>query len=176
MKKILFSLGFILISYLVLMVQWIYSNSLTIFNVKSNLIILLVAFLLVYTNRKEAIKISLIIGTIFDLTVSQILVITPITLLISIIVMSKINKIFNKKGIYKYIINIFVLTMIFELLFYICKMGFQNFEWKETVLRIIFIESIFNVMIGIIVYPILSRIGNRVYEYYQKNNILTRYF
>ena len=55
-------------------------------------------------------------------------------------------------------------------------MGFQNFEWKETVLRIIFIESIFNVMIGIIVYPILSRIGNRVYEYYQKNNILTRYF
>ena len=95
MKKILFSIGFILISYLVLMVQWIYSNSLTIFNVKSNLIILVVAFLLVYTNRKEAIKISLIIGTIFDLTVSQIFGITPITLLISIIIMSKINKIFN---------------------------------------------------------------------------------
>ncbi|MGN1271283.1 MAG: hypothetical protein ACI4UX_04885 [Clostridia bacterium] len=67
-------------------------------------------------------------------------------------------------------------TLICEIISYIYKIINGASIEIFTFLRIVLIEIIFNLMIIIIIYPIIQKLGIKLEEVFNKDKILTKYF
>ena len=67
-------------------------------------------------------------------------------------------------------------TLICEIIAYIYKIINGASIEVLTFLKIVLIEIIFNLMIIIIIYPLIRKLGEKLEQVFNEDNILTKYF
>lgn len=176
MKKTVITGTIILITIVLLMLQLTIFNNLRLFNVKPNLFLILFTSLVVYTNKKTTYVFFILTGIILDLLLGGMIGITSISMLISSIIIMSFKNILTKKNMANFLLFILIVTIFYELVYNLIRIGLTNTSFDIYILKIIAIESIYNILISIIIYPIIEKIGNEIYPEYKKSNILTKYF
>lgn len=176
MKKTVITGTIILITIVLLMLQLSIFNNLKLFNVKPNLFLILLTSLVVYTNKKTTYVFFILTGIILDLLLGGMIGITSISMLISSIIIMSFKNILTKKNMANFLLFILIVTIFYELVYNLIRIGLTNTPFDIYILKIIAIESIYNMLISIIIYPIIEKIGNEIYPEYKKSNILTKYF
>lgn len=176
MKKTVITGTIILITIVLLMLQLTIFNNLRLFNVKPNLFLILLTSLIVYTNKKTTYVFFILTGIILDLLLGGMIGITSISMLISSIIIMSFKNILTKKNMANFLLFILIVTIFYELVYNLIRIGLTNTSFDIYILKIIAIESIYNILISIIIYPIIEKIGNEIYPEYKKSNILTKYF
>lgn len=87
------------------------------------------------------------------------------------------DKNFSKESRITIMIMVIVSTLIYETGAYL--LGYFIYGYSFEILlfvKILLIESLYNVIITIILYPIMQNLGYKIEEEYKGNKILTRYF
>lgn len=67
-------------------------------------------------------------------------------------------------------------TLICEIIAYIYKIINGDSIEVLTFLKIVLIEIIFNLMIIIIIYPLIRKLGEKLEQVFNEDKILTKYF
>ena len=70
-----------------------------------------------------------------------------------------------------------VSTIVYEIGSYMIGHFIYDYIWEIIpFIKILLIESLYNVIITIIFYPLMQKFGYKIEEEYKGNKILTRYF
>ena len=156
------------------------ANFFTWFNiagVKPNLFVLLALFIGLFIGKKLGLAFGLIIGIYLDLLIGKSIGISGIMLGIVGLLGEYLDKNFSKDSRVTMILMVIGATIIYELGYYI----FQIFKWNIAIefipfIKILLIETIFNVVLVIILYPLIQKAGYYLENLFKNKSVLTRYF
>lgn len=177
MKKISIFIGFILMFFLIYFLQVNIFNSFTIAGVKPNLFIIYILFIGLFANQFLGISFGVVCGLIIDLLYGKTIGITAIMLCAIGYLGSYFDRNFSKENKLTIIFMIIGATIIFEFGSYFLTSIILEFEREYLYfLKIVLIETLYNVLIVIILYPLIQKVGYSIDRNFKRNNILTRYF
>lgn len=177
MKKISILIGLIITFFIIYFLQVNIFNSFTIAGVKPNLFVIYILFIGLFANQILGISFGVICGLIIDLLYGKTVGITAIMLCAIGYLGSYFDKNFSKENKLTIIFMVIGSTIIFELGLYFLNSIILEFEREYFYfLKIALIETLYNVLIVIIFYPLIQKIGYSIDRNFKKNNILTRYF
>lgn len=177
MKKISIFIGLILTFFVIYFLQVNIFNSFTIAGVKPNLFIIYILFIGLFANQVLGIAFGVVFGLIIDLLYGKTIGITAIMLCAIGYLGSYFDRNFSKENKLTIIFMVIGATIIFELGVYFLTSIILEFEREYLYfLKIVLIETLYNVLIAIIIYPLIQKIGYSIDRNFKKNNILTRYF
>ncbi len=175
MKKILAIIMLIITFFIIYFLQ---ANFFTWFNiggVMPNLFVIFVLFIGVFVGKKVGLALGIIFGVYLDIILGNSFYISGILLGLLGLLAELLEKNFSKDSRITIILLIIAGTVLFEVIFYIYKIivTTKSFEILPF-LKILTIEIIFNILITIILYPIIQKIGNILEKLFK--NITLRYF
>lgn len=177
MKKALIYISLIFVFIFIYLLQSLFFVNFTIAGVKPNIIIILVLFIGLFIGRSRGIIYGIIYGIFIDLWIGKSIGITSICLAIVGIIGGAFDKNFSKDSrIVILLIGAFC-TIVYEILVYIFQILFFQVN-AEIIpfLKILAIETIYNVLIITIIYPIMKNVGYEIESEIKGDKILTRYF
>jgi len=177
MKKALIYISLIFVFIFIYLIQSLFFVKFTIAGVKPNIIIILVLFIGLFIGRSRGIIYGIIYGIFMDLWIGKHIGITSICLAIVGIIGGAFDKNFSKDSrIVILLIGAFC-TVVYEILLYIFQIIFFQVSVEIfPFLRILAIETIYNILVIIIIYPIIKNFGYEVESEIKGDKILTRYF
>ncbi len=88
-----------------------------------------------------------------------------------------LDKNFSKESKLTIIIMVILATFLYEIGSYI--FGYIMYKYDIQILafiKILLIETLYNVILTIILYPVIKTLGYKIEEEYKGSKILTRYF
>ena len=178
MKKTVMVICFILIFIIIYLLQ---ANLFAWFNlagVKPNLFIILVLIIGLFAGKGIGITFGILFGFILDLLMGRNIGISIAMLGITGFIGGYLNKNFSKDSRITMITMIAATTLIYEI-----GIILLNFFINQTqislwyIIKNLLIETIYNSIITIIIYPLILRFGYIVQDTFNKNNkMFTRYF
>ncbi len=177
MKKFWIVISLILVFFLLYFLQVDIFSSLTIAGIKPNLFVIYILFIGLFANQILGISFGVICGLILDLLYGKTIGVTAVMLCIIGFLGSYFDKNFSKENKLTIIFMVVGATIIFELGSYFMNSIILQFEreyWYFT--KIILIEILYNVLLSILFYPFIQKIGYIIDRTFKRNNILTRYF
>lgn len=177
MKKVLINIFFIITMFCMLFMQMNFFNWFTISSVMPNLFVIYVLFIGLYTKKYVVITYASLLGVLLG----SLFAVNMFTSVISYMLVAVISIMFGKNFSKDSRITIVVMVCLATLLhsIFVCAMNFfiegsyYNI-WKLT--RVIMIESVYNAILVIILYPVFQKIGPWIENEYKASKILTRYF
>lgn len=177
MKKFLINL-LLIIAFIV--IYFLHSNLFTWFRIAGvmpNLFVIFVLFIGLYANKFMGVTYGIIFGLLLDLFIGKKLGITAIMLGTVGIIGVIFDKNFSKENRITLLVMVIISTVIFEIGEYVLSY-FINKANLEIVsfIQILLIESLYNAILTIILYPLIQKFGNKIETLYKGNKILTRYF
>lgn len=177
MKKALIYISLILVFIFIYLLQSIFFVNFTIAGVKPNLFVILVLFIGLFMGRSRGTIYGIIYGILIDLWIGKSLGITSVCLATVGIIGGLFDKNFSKDSrIVILLIGMFS-TIFYETLSYIMYIIFFNINIEIlTFIKILLLESIYNILLIIIIYPIIKSVGYEVESEIKGDKILTRYF
>ena len=177
MKKLLIHVFLILAFIFIYLLQSIFFTNFTIAGVKPNLFVILILFIGLYTGRSIATIYGIFYGILIDLWIGKTIGITSVCLALVGIIAGIFDKNFSKDN---RLIIVFVgalSTIIYEIAVYTLQI--IVFEMNVEILafiKILLLETIYNILIIIILYPLIRNFGYEVESEIKGDKILTRYF
>ena len=88
-----------------------------------------------------------------------------------------LDKNFSKESKITIILMIIGSTLIYEIGSYVFSLITLDINIEIlSFMKILFIETLYNVIITIIIYPLIQKLGHLLEEIFKTRNILTRYF
>ncbi len=177
MKKTKGILIIVLIFILLYFFQINFFSWFTIRGVKPNLFVILSLFIGLFAGKKIGGIFGLIFGTILDILVGKSIGFTGI-LLGAIGLLGEIfDKNFSKDSRLTIILMTAGATIVFEICMYIINIIKFKLEVEIFAFFIILlVEVVYNVMIVIILYPLMKKIGYYLENIFKNKKLLTRYF
>ncbi len=177
MKKFL-SILLIIVSFLI--IYFIQSNFFTWFtiaNVKPNLFVIFILCIGLFAGKKLGLIFGIIFGFFIDVVIGRQIGISGIMLGLIGLLGEYLDKNFSKESRITIMLMIAASTAIYEIGGYIFNMIALdiNVEILQFV-RILIIEVIYNLLITIVIYPLIQKVGHALEEVFKTKNILTRYF
>ena len=177
MKKFL-SILLIIVSFLI--INFIQSNFFTWFtiaNVKPNLFVIFILCIGLFAGKKLGLIFGIIFGFFIDVVIGRQIGISGIMLGLIGLLGEYLDKNFSKESRITIMLMIAASTAIYEIGGYIFNMIALdiNVEILQFV-RILIIEVIYNLLITIVIYPLIQKVGHALEEVFKTKNILTRYF
>ena len=177
MKKFL-SILLIIVSFLI--IYFIQSNFFTWFtiaNVKPNLFVIFILCIGLFAGKKLGLIFGIIFGFFIDVVIGRQIGISGIMLGLIGLLGEYLDKNFSKESRITIMLMIAASTAIYEIGGYIFNMIALdiNVEILQFV-RIVIIEVIYNLLITIVIYPLIQKVGHALEEVFKTKNILTRYF
>ena len=142
-----------------------------------NLFAILVLYIGLYAGRSVGLTYGVIFGILLDLLIGEKIGITAIMLGVTGILGGVLDKNFSKDSRLTIIIMVIATTVIYEVGMYLIR--YMIFRTNVEILsfsEILLAQTIFNVLITIILYPLIQRSGHKVENEYKGSTILTRYF
>lgn len=177
MRKFITIIGLIIVFFLIYFLQANLFNSFTIAGVKPNLFVIYVLFIGLFANQFLGISLGVIIGIILDLLYGKTIGTTAVMLCIIGYLGSYFDKNFSKENKITIIVMVAGATLIYELGIYFLNSVVLEFEREFLFFsKILLIEILYNVLLSIIIYPLIQKIGYVIDRNFKRNNILTRYF
>lgn len=177
MKRVVINMVLILVTFIIYFLQLNFFSWFTINGVKPNLFIILVLFIGLFTSKNLGAIYGMVIGIILDLLTAQkigfnALILGAVGLLAEIF-----DKNFSKDNKMTIIVIVSITTIIAETTVYILNYVFLNLNIDMfAFIKILLIETMYNIILSIILYPLIQKFGYYIENEYKGNRILTRYF
>ncbi len=177
MKKVLTGIAIIITFFIIYFLQANFFTWFTINGVMPNLFVIFVLWIGLFIGKKTGLMCGLIFGIYIDVLVGKSIGISGIMLAIIGLIAEYIDKNFSKDSRLTIMLIIAASTAIYEIGIYV----FQIIKWRINIeifafLKTLSIEILFNVILAIILYPIIQKLGNLVESKFKTKEILTRYF
>lgn len=177
MKK---AVAIILLIITFLIIYFIQSNFFTWFTIagiKPNLFIIFILSIGLFAGKKIGLVMGIILGFFIDIVIGRQLGITGIMLGLVGLLGEYLDRNFSKESRITIILMIAGSTIIYELGCYIFNVITLNLNVEIiSFIKILLIELIYNLLITIVIYPLIQRLGHALEEIFKTKNILTRYF
>lgn len=135
-------------------------------------------YLLDYMQIKPfGISMGVLFGLIIDLIFGKTIGITAVMLCIIGYLGSYFDKNFSKENRLTIIFMIVGSTLIYELGSYFLNSIILEFDTEYLYFfKILVVEIFYNILLTIILYPLIQKVGYTIDRNFKHNNILTRYF
>lgn len=177
MKK---TISILLIFLAFLIIYFLQSNFFNWFNIAGimpNMFVILIMVVGLFAGKYAGISAGVIIGLLLDIFISKKVGITAITLGVVGLISALLDKNFSKDSRITIVLMVIILTLLYEILNYaINAMMFSySLEIIDFLIKIS-IETFFNVLITIIIYPLIQKGGFALEDNFKETKILTRYF
>ena len=169
---------FLLIAFIIFyLLQANFFSWFTIAGIKPNIFIILTVVIGLFAGRNIGLVFGILFGFLLDIYLGRSIGITALMLGVVGWLGGYIDKNFSKDGRIFIMLAIALSTIIFETGKYgvECIMYKITFE-AEAFVKILAIETLYNVLIAIIIYPLIIRFGYSIEDTIKGKNILTRYF
>lgn len=177
MKKILINIAIIISFVFIYLLQANLFTWFKIAGVMPNLLVILMLYIGLFMGRNSAIAYGAIFGMLVDIFISRKLGITSIMLIIIGIIADLFDKNFSKDNRITVMAMVAIITIIYEVGAYMLNYTFLNINVEILAFgKILLIETLYNIILTIIIYPIMQLTGYDVEEEYKGSKILTRYF
>lgn len=177
MRKILTVVGLIIVFLLIYFLQVNIFGTFTIAGVKPNLFVIYVLFIGLFANQFLGISLGVIFGLVLDFLYGKAIGTSAVMLCIIGYLGAYFDKNFSKENKLTIIFMVAGSTLIYELGVYFLNSFILDFEREMFYfIKIVLIEILYNVLLSIILYPLIQKIGYIIDRNFKKNNILTRYF
>lgn len=177
MKKILINIAIIISFVFIYLLQ---SNVFTWFKIAGvmpNVFVILMLYIGLFMGRNSSIVYGAIFGVLVDIFISRKLGITSIMLIIIGIIADWFDKNFSKDNRITVMAMVAIITIIYEIGSYMLNYTFLNINVEILAFgKTLLIETLYNTILTIIIYPIMQLTGYDVEEEYKGSKILTRYF
>ncbi len=177
MRKVLIHIILILMLFVVYYLQSNFFNWFTIAGVMPNLFIIYIVFIGLFGNKFMGVTYGILLGFMLDYIFRQKVGITALSLGAVGLIAKLFDKNFSKNSRITVMMIIGIATAFFEIISYIAS--YIVFSTNLEILaftKILAIEVIYNIILTVIIYPLIQKIGYYVENTYKENTILTRYF
>ncbi len=177
MKKAIINVILVLVA---LFIYFLHANFFTWFNIAGimpNVFVILVLFIGLFANKIVGGIYGIIIGFFLDLVIGTRIGIYALGLGIVGFLAGAFDKNFSKDSRITIMIMVLGATVMFEVLSYFLHYIFLDMNVEIwNFIKILTVETIFNLIITIIIYPLIQKCGYIIENEYKGNKILTRYF
>lgn len=177
MKKVLINIILFLTFIIIYLIHSNFFSWFKIAGVMPNLFVIYILFIALYANKFMGITYGIIIGILLDLFIGKKVGITAIMLGVVGIIGILFDRNFSKENRITIIVMVVISTIIYEVGSYI--LGYFVYSTDIQIvpfIEILLIETIFNILLTIIIYPLIQIFGNKIEEEFKGNKILTKYF
>lgn len=177
MKKFLIHVGLILTFIVIYLIQTIFFTHFTIAGIMPNVFIILMLYIGLYMGRTMGVIYGIIYGILIDIWVGKSLGLTSVALALVGILGGLFDKTLSKDSRLTVLLMGTICTIIYEIVLYFFNYMFFKINIEiYSFLKILFIETIYNVLLIIIVYPLMKATGYEIENEIKGDRILTRYF
>ena len=177
MKKFLIHVGLILTFIVIYLIQTIFFTHFTIAGIMPNVFIILMLYIGLYMGRTMGVIYGIISGILIDIWVGKSLGLTSVALALVGILGGLFDKTLSKDSRLTVLLMGAICTIIYEIVLYFFNYMFFKINIEiYSFLKILFIETIYNVLLIIIVYPLMKATGYEIENEIKGDRILTRYF
>ena len=177
MKKTIINICLIIMSIIIYYLQANFFSWFNIAGIKPNIFIILVMFIGLFANQSMGTIYGMIIGIFLDFVIGSKVGITAISMGIIGFLAGIIDKNFSKDTRMTMIFIVLSSTIIFESIECIMKYILcGNIYNIISFLKVLSIETLYNIIITIILYPLIQKVGYYIENEFKGNKILTRYF
>lgn len=177
MKKIGSILILIIAFFIIYFLQANFFSWFTIAGIKPNLFILLVLFIGLNVGKIVGAGFGFVFGFILDLLISKNIGVTGIALGLIGILGGYFNKNFSKDSRLTTIVMVIGSTVMFEVLVYVFQIAQKGLQPEViSFVKILSIEVLYNILLSILLYPIIQKLGYKIEGIFKEKKMLTRYF
>lgn len=177
MKKVVINIVLIIVFIILYLLTINFFSWFKIAGVMPNLFVIFVLFIGLYTTRINGAVYGVILGLLLDLFIGKNIGISAIMLGMVGAIAGTFDKNFSKESRITIILMVLILTIIFEVGSYTIRYFIYRMDPQiGTFIQILLIETLYNVLITIVIYPLMQNVGYKIEEEYKGNKILTRYF
>ena len=177
MRKFVTVIGLIIVFFLIYFLQANVFSTFTIAGIKPNLFVIYILFVGLFANQILGISFGVVIGLILDLLYGKKIGISAVMFCVIGYLGAYFDKNFSKENKLTIIFMVVGATAIYEFGTYFLNSIFLEFEREYwNFIKILFIEILYNVLLSIIFYPMIQKLGYLIDRNFKRNNILTRYF
>lgn len=177
MKKVIAIIVLIISFFIIYFLQSNFFTWFTIARIQPNLFVMFVLFIGLFAGKKIGLVLGIIFGFYIDVVIGRQIGISGIMLGLIGLAGEYLDKNFSKESRITIIIMIIGATIIFETGSYIFNLITLDITPEFlSFIKILFIETLYNVIITIIIYPLIQKLGHILEEVFKTRNILTRYF
>lgn len=177
MKKVIINIAIIISFIFIYLLQANFFTWFKIAGVMPNLLVILMLYIGLFMGRNSAVTYGVIFGILIDIFISRRIGITSIMLATIGVLAHIFDKNFSKDNRITVMAMVSIATIIYEIGTYILSYAILNINVEILAfIQILFVETIYNVILTIIIYPIMQLTGYDIEEEYKGNKILTRYF
>lgn len=177
MKKTIAIVILIISFFIIYFLQSNFFTWFTIANVQPNLFIIFVLFIGLFAGKKLGLILGVIFGLFLDIVIGKQIGISCIMFGIVGIIGEYFDKNFSKESRITIMLMIAGTTVLYEAACYIFNIISSNVNVEIlSFARTLLIEVIYNIIITIIIYPIMQKLGHVLEENFKSKSILTRYF
>lgn len=177
MRKVLTVIGLIIVFFVIYFLQVNIFSTFTIAGVRPNLFVIYVLFIGLFANQIVGISLGVVFGIIIDLLYGKSIGVSAVMLCVIGYLGSYFDKNFSKENKLTIIFMVAGSTFIYEFGSYFLNSIILEFSREYLYfLKIAFLEILYNVLLSIIIYPLIQKVGYVIDRNFKRNNILTRYF
>jgi len=175
------NIGVAIVSFIVfLIIYFLQINFFSWFNlasVKPNLFVVLTIFLGLYAGDKMGLAMGIVFGLFLDITMGRNIGVSAIMLALIGLLGGYFDKNFSKENRITIIAMAVGATFLFETGVYVINSFLLSYSIEILAfLKIILVEMFFNMLLTIILYPLMQKVGYMLENMYKSTQILTRYF
>ena len=177
MKKFFLGILAYIIFLILYFIQTNFFSWFTIAGISPNLFIIFILFLGLFTDNIFSVVLGLITGITLDFAGAKTIGITALMFCTIAIIASYFDKNFSKENKISIIVMIVGMTVIFEGATYFLNAFIMDITLESVAfLKILAIEVLYNVLLSLIFYGLIMKMGYKIEKSFKHKNILTRYF
>ena len=176
MKKIFINIAIIISFIFIYLLQANFFTWFKIAGIMPNLLIVLMLYIGLFMGRTPSILYGVSFGILVDIFISRRIGITSIMLSFVGIIANLFDKNFSKDNRITVMAMVGISTIIYEIGVYLLSYLILNINVEILAfIKILLIETIYNMILTIIIYPIMQFTGYDVEQEYKGSRILTKY-
>lgn len=177
MRKFAIIVSLIITFFIIYFIQVNIFSYFTIAGISPNLFVLYILFIGLYATQFWGITLGVVFGIIIDLIFGKTIGISAVMLCAIGYLGSYFDKNFSKENRLTIIFMVIGSTIIYELGAYFLNSIILEFDRELLYFtKILVIEILYNILLTIIIYPLIQKVGYIIDRNFKHNNIMTRYF
>lgn len=144
--------------------------------IKPNLFVIFILIMGLYSNKYVSYSMATILGLLLDFLCGKAIGIYGIIFLLTVILAKTLDKNFSKDNRMIIMSMVAGTTIVYETIFYVFNIiKFSASMDLFAFIKVIAIEVLFNILITIIIYPLIQKIGEFIEDSFKPKGIVTRY-
>ena len=177
MKKILIHIIIVITFIIIYLLQAVFFSEFTIAGIMPNIFVIFMLYIGLYMGKENGIIYGIIFGIFIDIWIGKTLGLTSIALAIIGFISGTLDKTFSKDSRIIILLMGSICTIVYEIMLYVMQYLVLkiNLEILQFI-KILSIETIYNVLLIIIIYPLMKLTGYEIENEIKGDKILTRYF